>query len=294
MSTLTVTTTYDTAAILYESQLDDIKTPIETYFNTTQIDGDNIQANILDGASYLADDSISADKLAPNSVTTARLVDSTPSSDTGITTAKINTDAITTAKLDDLAVTTDKIDDLNVTTAKIGNNEVPKTLFPAVPTASSTIADLSVNRTTTGASGVDTDVGSITISGLTVGKPVIISIQSTSTSSSAGFIQQSMSASFVKGVVAMSLSMKRDGTLINTALIRCGHINAGFTNTFTLPPSCYTVIDIATATSHTYTLLASNINTQARDTGDNLVSSSTVAGGRFTFSSTKLVAIQIV
>lgn len=297
MSTLIITTTYDTAQVLTEAQLDEIKTPIETYFNTTQIEGANIQANILDGATYLADDSISTDKIASNAVTTAKLVDSTPSSDTGITSAKINTNAVTTAKIDDLAVTTAKIDDGDVTTAKIGNNEVPKTLFPVVPTASSTITDLSVTRTTTGASGVDTTVGSIVIEGLTIGKPVIISIQSTSTASSAGFIEQKMAASFVKGVVAMSLSMKRDGTLINKALIRCGHINAGFTNTVVLPPSCYTVVDIATATSHTYTLLASHIDTQARDTGDNLVATSTATDttlSRFTFSSTKLVAIQIV
>jgi len=140
MSTLTITTTYDNAQVLTEAQLDEIKTPVETYFNTTQIEGANIQANILDGATYLSDDSISADKLASNSVTTAKLIDSTPSSDTGITSAKINTDAVTTAKINDLNVTTGKIanDAVTLGTKTSGNYVATITAGTGISGSSST------------------------------------------------------------------------------------------------------------------------------------------------------------
>ena len=271
MSTLTITTTYDTAQILYESQIDEIKTPIETYFNTTQIEGSNIQANILDGATYLSDDSISADKLASNSVTTAKLADSTPSSDTGITSAKINTDAVTTAKIDDLAVTTAKIDDLDITTAKIGGT-VPKSIMLELPTASATLSDLTVYRSLDSISafvgaGSETLVGSLTFSGLTSGKPVLINLQSNNTSSGYGYIEQIMYVFFthtegpmldnyafqVTQRVSCSLILKKDASTVYTADISFGDIFNSKTY-LRIPLSVFNYIDIASSTSHTYSL----------------------------------------
>lgn len=283
MSTLTITTTYDTAQILYEAQIDAIKTPIETYFNTTQIEGSNIQGSILDGATYLADDSISADKLASNSVTTSKLVDSTPSSDTGITTAKINTDAITTAKLDDLAVITAKIDDGDVTTAKIVNNSVPKTIMLANPTASATITDTSVAITSSSSNGI---VGSVTITGLTVGKPVIVSLQSSSSTVGYGYININVPAdgfSFTQTDCRdYSVKFYKDSSLVNRAPLELQGVNGLLALDLKVPLSMFTYIDIATSTSHTYDVY---FGTDSSFVGDD---------GTMSINSAKLVAIQIV
>jgi len=315
MSTLTITTTYDTAAILYESQLDAIKTPIETYFNTTQIEGNNIQANILDGATYLADDSISADKLASNSVTTAKLADSTPSSDTGITTAKINTDAITTAKLDDLAVTTAKIDDGDVTTAKIGG-AVPKSIMLELPTASATLSDLTITRTASSdptTNGSETLVGSLTFSGLTSGKPVLINLQSTSTSSGYGYIEQvfrgavygsftdaplQTSSDFITHACECELILKKDSSAVSTQRLALGDIY-GTTLYFRVPLSVFNYIDIASSTSHTYSLYIRYIGVTLTsfpppDWNTIEFRISTVIPSTTTVNSAKLVAIQLV
>lgn len=283
MSTLTITTTYDTAAILYESQIDEIKTPIETYFNTTQIEGSNIQANILDGATYLADDSISADKLASNAVTTAKLVDSTPSSDTGITAAKINTDAITTAKLDDLAVTTAKIDDGDVTTAKIVNNSVPKSIFLSNPISTANIADATVNIVNSSSNEL---MGSITISGLTVGKPVIVTLQSTSSATGYGYININVPAegfSFLQTDCRdYSVKFYKDSSLVYRAPIELVGVNGLLALDLKIPLSMFTYIDVASSTSHTYAVYFGTDSVFSGDTGT------------MTINSAKLLAMQII
>lgn len=315
MSTLTITTTYDTAQVLTEAQIDEIKTPIETYFNTTQIGGSNIQANILDGATYLSDDSISADKLASNSVTTAKLIDSTPSSDTGITSAKINTDAVTTAKIDDLAVTTAKIDDLDITTAKIGGT-VPKSIMLELPTASANLSDLTLTRTASSdptTNGSETLVGSVTFSGLTSGKPVIINLQSTSTSSGYGYIEQiffgkvygyytsfpNQYATYLTQACECELILKKDSSTVSTQRLAIGDIY-GTTLYFRVPLSVFNYIDIASSTSHTYSLYIRYIGvtlTSIPPADWNAISfhiAPTGTPSTTTINSAKLVAIQLV
>lgn len=319
MSTLTVTTTYDTAQVLTEAQLDEIKTPIETYFNTTQIEGANIQANTLDGATYLADDSISTDKIASNAVTTAKLVDSTPSSDTGITSAKINTDAVTTAKIDDLAVTTAKIADSNVTTAKIGG-AVPKSIMLALPTASATLSDLTVYRSLDSipafvGDGSETLVGSLTFSGLTSGKPVLINLQSTSTNSGYGYVEQLMHFAILHNVletdpvnitnrVSCSLILKKDASTVYTAPIGFGDVYDAAMY-LRIPLSVFNYIDIASSTSHTYSLYIKHNAVTLTDytgghgdittnDGNDLIRGGGASANLLNINSAKLVAIQLV
>src|SRR5574343_108349 len=303
MATLTVTTTYDTAQVLTEAQLDAIRTPIETHFNTAQVEGSNIQANILDGATYLADDAISAVKLASNSVTTAKLVDSTPSSDTGITTAKINDNAVTTAKLDDLAITAAKIADANVTTAKIADDAVPKLVMLELPTASTNLSDLSVNRISITQDGSETLVGSLTFSGLTSGKHVIISSQSISTSSGYGYIGQVMTlfVSYSSGHsfnVECALILKKDVVIIHQG-------NFGFGRTVSdtiylkVPLRTFVTIDTASSTSHTYSLYIKTIGTTWNNPhidgdGQNTEDFDRTVTGNAEVNSAKLVAIQLL
>jgi microcystin-dependent protein len=72
MPTLSVTKSYSDGSVLTEADLDAMKNSLETFFNTTKIDADNIQ-------------------------------------DSGVTTAKIAASAVTTAKIADANVTTAKL-----------------------------------------------------------------------------------------------------------------------------------------------------------------------------------------
>lgn len=107
MPAFSMTKNWDDGTALTESQLDDIKTSVETFLNVTKLDSDNIQTG-----------GISTAALATNAVTTIKITD------LNVTTGKINDLAVTTGKINDLAVTTAKIDDLGVTTGKIAAGAV--------------------------------------------------------------------------------------------------------------------------------------------------------------------------
>jgi hypothetical protein len=113
MSTLSTTRSYDDGEVLVRADLDACLDDIETFFNVTKINDDNIQNSGITGSTKLLNQSVTAAKLASDSVTTLKIAD------LAVTTAKINDLAVTTAKINDLAVTTAKIADLNVTTGKL-------------------------------------------------------------------------------------------------------------------------------------------------------------------------------
>lgn len=158
MATLSITKTYSDGVILTESDLDSIKSDIETFLNTTKLNDDNIQNAGITGSTKLIDASISTAKLATSAVTTAKInddavtnakiatdavnadsiaagaVDTAELATDAVTNAKIATDAVNadsieagavdTAELATDAVTTVKITDANVTTAKIANADI--------------------------------------------------------------------------------------------------------------------------------------------------------------------------
>jgi hypothetical protein len=72
MPTLTVTKTYDSGNILTETDLDNIKNSLETFLNTTKLDGDNLQTGGVPTAS-LADSAVTSAKIASGAVTSAKL-----------------------------------------------------------------------------------------------------------------------------------------------------------------------------------------------------------------------------
>lgn len=83
MPTLTITQSYVADTLLTEAQLDDIKDSIETFFNITKLDEDNIQVggiisdNLVDGIitdTILEDDAVITAKLVDQSVIKAKLV----------------------------------------------------------------------------------------------------------------------------------------------------------------------------------------------------------------------------
>jgi len=148
MPTLSISKTYRDGDVLFEADLDSIKSSIETFINTTKLDDDNIQDNGITGSTKLIDSTITSAKFVAESIT-ATLLDTT-----AVTTAKIGDSAVTTAKINDLAVTTDKINDLNVTTAKLATGAAT-TVKKQSPTVEQSAG--------TGASGVTVNSTSFTL-----------------------------------------------------------------------------------------------------------------------------------
>lgn len=107
MPTLTVTKNYADGTDLTESQLDDIKSSIETFVNTTKLDADNIQALAIT-TGLIANTAVTAAKLATNSVETAKIKDA------NVTTAKIALDAIDGTLIADDAVDSEHYTDGSV------------------------------------------------------------------------------------------------------------------------------------------------------------------------------------
>lgn len=113
MPKLTVTKNWDDGQVLTEAMLDAIKSDLETFFNTTKIDSDNI-------------------------------------ADNGVTTAKINDLAVTTAKIAASNVTNAKIADGAVTGYK-SKVTVASKAFADSPYTATTADDLILCNTTGGA-----------------------------------------------------------------------------------------------------------------------------------------------
>lgn len=176
MATIEIPRNYEQGAILLEADLDAIQDALETFFNTTKINDDNILSQSITGSDKLidstvvtatfADETLEAQNFASSAVTTAKLAD------LAVTTAKINDSAVTTAKIDNSAVTTDKIAALNVTAAKLVD--------------ASTISSSSgtISTSTTSAPGADISLTNMSVTLQTYGRPVMLVVNGISTSTS--------------------------------------------------------------------------------------------------------------
>ena len=72
MPTLTVTKTYSDGNVLNEVDLDNMKNSLETFFNVTKIDSDNIQDLGIE-TDKLAASAVTTGKIAANAVTRAKM-----------------------------------------------------------------------------------------------------------------------------------------------------------------------------------------------------------------------------
>jgi hypothetical protein len=255
MSTLTITPTYTDGNILYESELDSVKTQIETYYNTTKIQGSNLQAGMIDASDKVAASALNTVKFAATSVSSTNLEDSTGDSD-GVTADKIDSLVVVTANIETstsstTGVTTAKLADNEITGDRITDNSVPKSIMLSNPAGTVTFTSVSgINS--------NTIIGSITLTGLTVGKPIILSFEGASTGLSTGFIQVSSGADFILPTVDRRgiLAIVKD---TSTAVAACYFSGTADVTTYSyetalyrLPPGVFTTVDVATSTSHTY------------------------------------------
>jgi hypothetical protein len=237
MPTFTGTKSYSDGNPLTEDQLDDLKGSIETFLNTTKIDGDNIQAGGIPAAA-----------LASNSVETA----------------KINAGAVTTAKLADSAVTTAKITDANVTLAKMAASSVgtSQVVDGAITQAKRAARTVTTDGTDPGAGGVsisassgvfDTavaaDVTNLSCVLTTLGGPVEIKLISDGSGSSAwaGIERDTASTSSTGTVI-----LYRDATEISrTTFLFSGSASSADWG-MKAPPGTISHTDTPAAGTYTY------------------------------------------
>lgn len=231
MPQLTVTKSYLNGNVLAETNLDDVKNALETFFNTTKIDSYNIQNQAITAA-LIANNTITATQIANGTITTTQIaagtIQATNIASATITSTQLATSAVATANIADSAVTTAKIADSAITSAKLAS------AITAVNTAVSSSCG-SVIRTQT----VQTLIDNQTVAITTTGKPVMVTLEPASTGTSTGVTPPASGAT-------MSIFFTRDGSNIACH----GAAGAGLN----FPPGSFSFLDDAPAAgAHTYT-----------------------------------------
>ena len=236
MPTLTVTKTYNDGAVLNESDLDGIKSSLETFFNTTKIDGDNIQTGGVPTAA-IANAAVTADKLA------AAVAGDGLAGGAG-TALSVNVDGST------LEINTDalRIKDLGVSTAKIAANAVTRAKIESV---GQQISSSSGSYTTTSTSYVD--ITNLSVSITTSGRPVMLFLQPASDTSDSYLGCKNTGGSDTGEAGPGNFKIVRDSTDIAMFRISGGlDSDAVNSRSVNIPPGCVLYIDAPAAGTYTY------------------------------------------
>lgn len=148
MSTLFIPRTYADGDVLYESDLDQIATAIETLVNTTKFSSENFATSGLTASSKIQDNAITTVKILDGEIGTNQLAAA------DITEAKLATGVITEAKIADDVVTYAKFDTVAITRKKLYpiTLSVSETsgIFSSSGTSYVDVTNLSINYTTSG------------------------------------------------------------------------------------------------------------------------------------------------
>lgn len=252
MPTLTTTKTYADGDILFESDLDQIRTDIETFLNVTKIDDDNIQDSGITASTKLLDGTITAAKLGTDSVITTKIADDAVTAaklaDSAVVTASIVDSSVTAAKLASDSVTTVKILDANVTTAKLADGAVTAAKKAAL---GQQISSSSGTFSTTSTSLVD--VTNLTVTITTAGRPVWLGLISDGSGNTAQLVANAASDTAVGG----SFEFFRDSTSISRTTMNTTNAASSTLMQITLPCSSLWHIDVPSSGTYTYKLQAS-------------------------------------
>lgn len=251
MATLDISRNYDQGEILLEADLDAIQDGLETFFNTTKINDDNLQDNSIDGSTKFIADSVVTALFASGTIEAAKI------NDLAVTTAKIADSAVTTAKIAALNITTAKILDDNVTTAKIAANAVTAAKLTDGSEFSS--ASGTVSHDATAAVGSDITITNASVSVTTTGRPVMLTLVSSSvddTSPSSIKLASVYSSGSLYPDHQMTLKLYKDAVLTYTWTLNIALFTglAAQIDAASLPPGAFTYIDSPAAGTYTYEL----------------------------------------
>ncbi len=270
MAQLDVRRTYADTFNLLQQDLDAFVDDIETFFNLTKINDDNLQDAGITASSKLTTGSLTTAKFENNSVTTAKIADDAVTTakiaDSAVTSAKILADNITTAKIADSAVTTAKIPDDAITTVKLATSSVTEVKHAATVFSAGT------------SSGTKSTASTTTLCTVTVaatGRPIFVGLTSDGTSGPAYVgvpsITPAYSAVSAGYYARCSVEIKRDSTVIAMPAVQTyvqrksqsGGVGPEYDMRNCVqfvPPGCIWTIDTPTAGftyTYTFTLYSS-------------------------------------
>ena len=251
MATLTVTKNYADATILLSTDLDDIISSLETFFNTTQLSDENFQTSSITASEKIANDSITGDKMASAiadgttvqysssqfSVVSAS-IDSTMLASSSVTGAKVADDAITAAKISASAA---------ITHAKRASRAVTTDGTDPGAGGISKSASCSAFSTT---SGTNTDVTNLAVTLTTNGRPVMIFLESDGSGTASG-----IGGSTADYQITFTLDLIRDGsTTVYDTYFKLPRNPDSYSGTMEgyIPPSSILHIDPVASGTYTY------------------------------------------
>jgi len=258
---------YADGSPLQQQDLDAFIDDIETFFNLTKLNSDNIQDDGITASTKLAAGSVTTAKLDNNSITTGTIetgaVTTAKIADGEVNTEHIALDNITTAKINDLAVTTSKIADSAVTAAKVYGSAI---------TGAKHAAKSVVVSSSSGAISTATDTVICTVQIVSTGRPLFVGLTSDGSGNPAfiGVDQRATSAGAsglgmqLYAVVETKRTTASVDTVLNySAVMRYSapsyvyQSGPGFLPTYVgtlyVPPGYFWYIDAPAAGTHTYT-----------------------------------------
>lgn len=217
MSTISITKTYENGDILFEADLDAMKSAIETFFNTTGINDDNIQDAVITASSKIIDGTVTTASLASDSIDTEQLA----------------TDSVTTAKIADSAVTTAKFAANSVTRAKVADLDIDYS------------ADFSDSVT-----GINQTATVETVSYTSIGRPVLVAWMPDS-AGAATLLGYHPSAN--RDILEFEVEIFRDSTVIANFLIMASN-TASQKKAIEIPATAIWTIDVPAAGTYSYSI----------------------------------------
>jgi len=258
MPTLNITTSYQDGEVLTEAQLDEVVTQIEAHYNITGLEGSDLLQGKINGASKTANAAVTTTKLA-NSAITSRTIEDGYLAENGVKTSSIANSAAQSDAISPGVISTRVLADGSVEINNIADDSVPKEIQPEI-----IVYKVALSNQFTDASGYIT-LGSISLSGLEIGKPILIALESLGATGSNGRI--SIQGRHVRNAGGTAnaaggclIVLEKDALQINTCSVIAGrHVeysDAFFlhtANSNTIPPSSVSFVDIASSETHTYT-----------------------------------------
>ena len=264
MPTLNITTSYQDGEVLTEAQLDEVVTQVEAHYNITGLEGSDLLQGKINGASKIANANITGAKLVDSAVD-SRIIEDGFSNTNGIATSSIQNSAVTNIKLDSNSIQTADLQDASVTISKLADNAIPKEAVPDIGIVSIPVPNL--NHT---GSGYAT-IGTLPLSNLNVGRPLIISLESSSTIAPGGYIGlytsrgvENMSGVNTYRISGCKIALFRDSVQISTFSIISDREYSyqywfpelsrwpAYSKRLMIPLSSISFVDTPSSTSHVY------------------------------------------
>lgn len=256
MAILDVTKTFAAQQILESEDLNNIVNDIETFFNTTRINDDNLQDLTL-VTELIRDSSITLAKMGGDSIETSNIVN------LNVTNSKLASGSVITSKILDVNVSADKMADSLVETAKLADAAVTNAKRSSVNyqlSASSGTFSTTAEAFTFNDISNFPEVTNLTATITTTGRPVMLMLVSDGSGNAAYLGAEPKFASSTEDFgPVIDIGIERDGTEIylnEVILFTQRDIGVSWEKSMKLPPSMFKHFDDVSAGTYVYKIRA--------------------------------------